>query len=315
MNILTSELRKDITRHKLYLNPSYMDETATCIAKAPVRISFSGGGTDFPEYFTKYGGCVLSTTINKYITLKLSKSKKLNDIRIHLESFKSTKVIKSTKLRRVENNLYTPIISTLRMFHEILGLELDISSDIKPGNGLGTSSALVVSLIGGLSACSKTRITKEKLAQKAGYILVFHSNKGGAFQKKGMTERSLRLLDTAFRRLLVNNGVKTKVYTYYCSHYPDMKNHIQCSCRKPKTGLFEKAIKELNIDPRISFAIGDKISDLIPALAVSVKRAVLVKRNGEYFDIKQSEDKINIDRCNNLSEAFEIILSLEQKVV
>ncbi len=152
-------------------------------------------------------------------------------------------------------------------------------------------------------------------AQNAGFLLVFHSNKGGAFQKKGLTERGLRLLDTAFRRLLVNNGVKTKVYTYYCSHYPDTENQIQCVCRKPKTGLFDKAIKELNIDPKISFAIGDKISDLLPALAVSVKRVVLVKRNGEYFDIKKSEDKINIDRCNNLSEAFEIILSLEQKVV
>lgn len=159
-----------------------MDETVTCIVKAPVRISFSGGGTDFPEYFMKYGGCVLSTTIDKYITVKLHKKEDSEDIKIHLESFKSTKVIKSTTLRRVVNDLYTPIISTLRMFHEIPGLELDISSDIKPGNGLGTSSALIVSLIGGLSACSKARITKEQLAQKAIYLEREILGRTGGFQ-------------------------------------------------------------------------------------------------------------------------------------
>ena len=43
------------------------------VGMTPVRISFSGGGTDMPEYYEKYGGCVISTNINKftYVVLNL----------------------------------------------------------------------------------------------------------------------------------------------------------------------------------------------------------------------------------------------------
>ena len=43
------------------------------ISKTPVRISFFGGGTDYPEYFNEYGGCVLSTTIDKYVYITINK--------------------------------------------------------------------------------------------------------------------------------------------------------------------------------------------------------------------------------------------------
>ena len=40
------------------------------ISKTPLRISFCGGGSDIPSFYSKHGGCVLSTTINKYITAR-----------------------------------------------------------------------------------------------------------------------------------------------------------------------------------------------------------------------------------------------------
>ena len=43
------------------------------ISKTPFRMSFFGGGTDFPQWYDNYGGCVLATTINKYCYINLRK--------------------------------------------------------------------------------------------------------------------------------------------------------------------------------------------------------------------------------------------------
>ena len=43
------------------------------ISRAPVRVSFFGGGTDYPEYFLKEGGCVLATAIDKYCYITASR--------------------------------------------------------------------------------------------------------------------------------------------------------------------------------------------------------------------------------------------------
>jgi D-glycero-D-manno-heptose 1,7-bisphosphate phosphatase len=148
-------------------------------------------------------------------------------------------------------------------------------------------------------------------AQEAGYILIFHSNKGGAFEKKGLTADGLKKLDSFFKKMLAKQGVDTKkVYTYYCPHYVDKKNQIQCTCRKPKTGLFERAIQELQIDPEKSFGIGDKVTDLLPALAVSIRKVALVKRNGADWDIKGNTETLPFEKYNDVSEAVDGILNL-----
>ena len=63
---------------------------------------------------------------------------------------------------------------------------------------------------------------------------------------------------------LKKNGVEITA-SYYCPHHPNAiveKYRIDCNCRKPKTGLFEKAIKDFEIDATASWAIGDRMRDL-----------------------------------------------------
>ena len=65
------------------------------------------------------------------------------------------------------------------------------------------------------------------------------------------------------KELKKNDVVISKVY--YCPHLPDAqieKYRIDCKCRKPKLGMYEVAVKELDIDLNQSWAIGDKIRDL-----------------------------------------------------
>ncbi|KKS91399.1 MAG: D,D-heptose 1,7-bisphosphate phosphatase [Candidatus Collierbacteria bacterium GW2011_GWC2_43_12] len=137
-----------------------------------------------------------------------------------------------------------------------------------------------------------------------GYYLVFISNKGGVYSKKGFTDMELRKMDKYISSKLIENHISEKSFsTYYCTHYPPQL----CSCRKPLSGLFEKAVAEHGIETNKSFAIGDKLSDLIPGDTIGCKLGILVKRNQEYFD-DQSETSDNFPRLNSLSDAINFIL-------
>ena len=101
---------------------------------------------------------------------------------------------------------------------------------------------------------------------------------------------------------------------YYCPHHPSSLidvYRVDCDCRKPKTGLFERAIVDYNIDLKKSFAIGDKIRDCSICqntecqgfLISQNEDAGIIKRviDGEYKHIKYAF---------NLKEAADMILSL-----
>jgi len=62
--------------------------------------------------------------------------------------------------------------------------------------------------------------------------------------------------------------------TYYCPHHPDHGG--PCDCRKPSTGLYHRAARELGLDPGASFYVGDKLTDVLPALALG-GQGVLVR--------------------------------------
>lgn len=97
---------------------------------------------------------------------------------------------------------------------------------------------------------------------------------------------------------------------YYCPHHPKYgigKYLAKCRCRKPGTLLYEKAIKEFNIDVTKSFVIGDKITDLIPGKEMNMK-TILV---GTGYGSQEKEKKSVFDYyCSNLYEASLMIKNL-----
>ena len=81
---------------------------------------------------------------------------------------------------------------------------------------------------------------------------------------------SINNLKKDLQKLEVTFGLKNLYFdrVYFCPHHPkkgfkgeNKKYKINCNCRKPKNGMFLKAIKELNIDKYNSFMIGDSLSD------------------------------------------------------
>ena len=113
-----------------------------------------------------------------------------------------------------------------------------------------------------------------KKYQKEGYVIIVITNQAGI--GKGLYSESdfIKLNDYMIQEFKKRDIVISKVY--FCPHKPEDK----CKCRKPMPGMFIQAIKDFNIDPNQSIAIGDKMSDLIAADAAGVKKKIFV--NGNY---------------------------------
>lgn len=115
-------------------------------SRAPLRISFGGGGTDVEPYPQQRGGLVLSATIDKYAYATLVPRQ---DGELHVESLDYDIVAKYRLEDRLpydgELDLVKAVVRTLGAGN---GLNLFLHTDAPPGSGLGSSSAMVVALIG-----------------------------------------------------------------------------------------------------------------------------------------------------------------------
>jgi D-glycero-alpha-D-manno-heptose-7-phosphate kinase len=124
-------------------------------SKAPLRISFAGGGTDVMPYAAEEGGVVLSTTINHYAYASLRLS---SEPSITMQSLDYDMTVKHgiedkipydgnlDLIKAVINRLH--LEQNTEMFtRDVSGIEVFMHSDAPPGSGLGSSSTLVVSLI------------------------------------------------------------------------------------------------------------------------------------------------------------------------
>lgn len=128
------------------------------ITKTPFRVSFCGGGSDMANFYEKYGGCVLSTSINKYCYISIHPYFNENQ----------------TLLKYSENELVdSPDQIKHRIFRQVLtdmgihGVEISSTADIPGGTGLGSSSTFTVGLLNTLNCYKGKFVSKDKLAKLA----------------------------------------------------------------------------------------------------------------------------------------------------
>ena len=121
------------------------------ISKTPLRISFVGDNTDRPSFYQKYGGAVISTAIDKYVTVTLSPRR---DAQICVSAPVCPDGIgEGVQMASSVDQIAHPIVrESLRKIGVGLGINIDIASDVAPGSGLGGSSALTVGLLNALRA-------------------------------------------------------------------------------------------------------------------------------------------------------------------
>jgi len=135
------------------------------ISRAPVRISFFGGGTDYPEYFLQHGGSVLATAIDKfsYVTASPFLSH-LFDYSVRV-SYRKVELVKT--ISEMEHRVFRECLKFCNLDKDI---ELHNVADLPAFTGLGSSSAFTVSLLQALHSFKGEFVRPLDLAYEAIYV-------------------------------------------------------------------------------------------------------------------------------------------------
>jgi D-glycero-D-manno-heptose 1,7-bisphosphate phosphatase len=118
---------------------------------------------------------------------------------------------------------------------------------------------------------------------KKGYLLIVVSNQSGV-AKNLYTQEEVETIHSFLTNELIKSNIKLSEI-YYCIHHPDVS---RCICRKPDSLFVEKALARFNIDPSLSFFIGDKERDIEAAEKAGVN-GILIEANSP---LKLISDKI-----------------------
>ena len=134
------------------------------ISRTPFRISFFGGGTDYPVWYREHGGAVLATSINKfcYITCRYLPPFFEHKYRIVYSRTEQTQNIFEIQ--------HPSVKETLNFMWIDCGVEIHHDTDLPARTGLGSSSAFTVGLLNALYALKGKMVTRRQLALDAIHI-------------------------------------------------------------------------------------------------------------------------------------------------
>ena len=236
------------------------------ISKTPYRISFFGGGSDYPSWYLKNGGAVLSSTIDKYIYISCRDLPQFfkHKYRIVWSQIETVQNINQIKHRAVKE--------MLRYYKIKNGLEIHYDGDLPARSGVGSSSVFVVGLMNLLNQFQGIKLNKKKLAKKSinfeqkilrdavgsqdqiaatygGFNKIIFKA-GGDFKVNSVNVNKKTLIKLNKNLLLVYTGIKRTAHdiakTYVNKLQNTKKSHILEICNFVKEG--EKALQKNNLN-------------------------------------------------------------------
>lgn len=134
------------------------------ISRTPFRVSFFGGGTDYPDWFREHGGAVLATTIDKYCYISVRELPPFFDHRFRVVY----SIVENVK--EVAEIAHPAVRAVLQRLDVDKGVEIHHDGDLPARAGLGSSSAFTVGLLGAMHALNGRHTTKEALAAEAIHV-------------------------------------------------------------------------------------------------------------------------------------------------
>jgi D-glycero-alpha-D-manno-heptose-7-phosphate kinase len=273
-------------------------------AKAPLRISFAGGGTDVPPFPEREGGLVLNATINRYAYGTL---RPRDDGQIGVESVDYGF---SAEYRADEPLVFDGKLDLVKAAIRKLadgdrrGFDLFLRSNAPPGSGLGSSSTMVVALIGLLKDFRNLPLTDYELAELAFQIERTDLGiKGGLQDQYAATFGGFNFIELFGDRVIVNP----------LRIAPDVVMELEHNMLLVFTGMTRQADHIID-DQTARFEQSDEqaLSGLREQkeLAVEMKNALLQRRLGEFGDLmdsawqakKRMSDRITNARIDEMYE-------------
>jgi D-glycero-alpha-D-manno-heptose-7-phosphate kinase len=186
------------------------------ISRTPFRISFFGGGTDFPEFYEEHGGSVLLTTIDKYCYISLHALSPFFKHKFRASYAKTESVIEPSEFEH-------PLIrETLLQLNVSQGLEISHVADLPGRTGLGSSSSFTVGLLHALHVFLGQRITAEDLSREAITIERERIGDAGGHQDQyAAAYGGLIRLDFS-----TNRSISVKPLAVGTARLVDLENHL-----------------------------------------------------------------------------------------
>ena len=198
------------------------------ITQTPLRISFFGGGTDYPEYFEKYGGAVLGTAVNFSAFFSV--------FRFYSELFDYSIRISSRQVECVSDVgqiQHAPFRECLKWCGVLKNIEIDHASELPAFTGLGSSSTFVVGLLNSLHAYTGQFLSPMDLAYQAIEL------------ERSVLKESVGCQDQTFAALGGINLIEFKATDHIVPHpvllSPERLNELESHLVLVFTGIKRKA--------------------------------------------------------------------------
>lgn len=134
------------------------------ITRTPFRISFFGGGTDYPVWYEENGGAVLSTTINKYCYINCRYLPPFFDYKYRI------RYTLREETQTVSEIIHPAVQECINFLNIDRGIEMVHTSDIPARSGVGSSSAFTIGFLNALYALTGRMVTKRQLALDAIHV-------------------------------------------------------------------------------------------------------------------------------------------------
>jgi len=247
-------------------------------SKAPLRLSFAGGGTDVSPYSDTRGGAVLNATINKYAfaTLVTRKDDRMNIRSLDYDVVADFKV-KQKLVFTGEMDLAKGVIR--RLHQDGVGFDLYTHSDAPPGSGLGSSSTMVVALIGAFREWRKIPLSDYETAFLAYEIERKDIGiKGGKQDQYSAAFGGFNFMEFEGEQAIIN-PLRIK---------PEIVNELQYNMLLCYTGKTRLSARIIDSQVR-NFVSGKKETveamDLLKENAVAIKKALLTGRLHEFGEL------------------------------
>jgi D-glycero-alpha-D-manno-heptose-7-phosphate kinase len=253
------------------------------IVKTPLRVSFFGGGTDFPAWYKKNGGMVISSSIDKYCYVLLRNFPPFFPFKYRLR-YHQTETVKKNK------DIKHPVIrEVLKKYHKKKnGLEIFYFADVPALSGLGSSSAFTVSMINIVHAYNKIKISKEDIAKKAIYLeqVILKENVGsqdqiatsyGGFNYIHFKKEGFTVVKSLIKKSFLEELQSRLVLVY--SNYTREADNIEASKIKNIKKNFGSynLLSEISLEAKKIFESNN--SNFIPELANLLNESWKVKKN------------------------------------
>lgn len=151
------------------------------LTRTPYRISFFGGGSDYPDWYLKHGGAVLSSTMNKYCYISARHLPKVTGVVAHRIMWRHVETVET-----VHDILHPAVREGLKFleFDDSVGIEITYQGDLPARAGVGSSSTFAVGLLNALRTMRGEKPTVHDLATEAIHLErnILHDNVGSQDQ-------------------------------------------------------------------------------------------------------------------------------------